>query len=109
MRHRTLTALAAAAAAALLALAAPATVAEAATGQVVVFSTEAQPLDVYTDPTGCQKLPPLAHVLDNLTDAPIRVYADPYCTVPATLPDGAPGTLRPNYGTHVTGIGSFRA
>ncbi|WP_042421426.1 hypothetical protein [Streptacidiphilus anmyonensis] len=82
--------------------------AQAATGQVVVFSTELQPLDVYQNPTGCVKLPLLAHVLDNLTDQSIRVYADPNCTVPATLPDAnGVGSLPPNHGSHVTGIGSF--
>ncbi|MBD0734692.1 hypothetical protein [Streptomyces sp. CBMA29] len=85
------------------------TPAQAATGQVVVFSVEGQPLKVYQDPTGCQRLPSLAHVLDNLTDQPVRVFADPFCTVPATLPTTGVGVLPPGYGTHVTGVGSFSA
>ncbi|MBF9069250.1 hypothetical protein [Streptacidiphilus fuscans] len=85
--------------------------AQAATGQVVVFSTELQPLDIYQNPTGCQKLPPLSHVVDNLTDSTIRVYADPFCTIPASLPGsgGGVGTLAAGYGTHVSGVGSFSA
>jgi hypothetical protein len=83
--------------------------AHAATGQVVVFSTEVQPLEVHQDPSGCHQLPPLAHVIDNLTDATIKVYADPFCTIPATLPISGIGELPPGYGTHVTGVGSFSA
>ncbi|WP_335974406.1 MULTISPECIES: hypothetical protein [Streptomycetaceae] len=104
---RLITTAAALAAAAVVGLAsAPA---QAASGQVVVFSTEVQPLDTYQDPSGCQQLPPLAHVLDNLTDAPIKVYADPFCTIPATLPSSGIGVLAPGYGTHVSGVGSFSA
>ncbi|MFF7159537.1 hypothetical protein [Streptomyces sp. NPDC008139] len=86
-----------------------ATPAQAATGQVVVFSVEGQPLKVYQDPTGCQRLPVTAHVLDNLTDQPVKVFADPFCTLPATLPTSGVGVLPPGYGTHVTGVGSFSA
>ncbi len=81
--------------------------AQAAGGQIVLFSTELQPLNVYQNPVGCQQLPPTAHVLDNLTDQPVMVYADPKCTIPATLPVSGLGVLRPGYGSHVTGIGSF--
>lgn len=100
------TAAALAAAAAVGLAAAPA---HAATGQVVVFSTEVQPLDVYQDPSGCNRLPALAHVLDNQTDQDIRVYADPFCTIPATLPVSGIGVLPAGYGTHVSGVGSFSA
>jgi hypothetical protein len=99
----TFSALAAAAAVAALGLAAAAP-AQAATGQVVVFSTEIQPLDVYTDPTGCHRLPITSHVIDNLTDQPIHVFLDPFCTVPAPIP-----VLAPNYGSHVSNVGSFSA
>ncbi|WP_034089301.1 hypothetical protein [Streptacidiphilus albus] len=81
--------------------------AQAANGQIVLFSTEFQQLKTYQDPVGCQQLPPTAHVLDNLTDQPVMVYADPFCTIPATLPVSGLGVLRPGYGSHVTGIGSF--
>ncbi|MGW5263485.1 hypothetical protein ACWEQG_21150 [Microbispora sp. NPDC004025] len=75
--------------------------AHAATGQVVVFSTEHQPLDIYTDPTGCYKLRITAHSLDNQTDAPVAVYADPFCLTPGI-------TVQPGYGAHLTpGSGSF--
>ncbi|MFE9423486.1 hypothetical protein ACFYNO_11060 [Kitasatospora sp. NPDC006697] len=83
---------------------------QAATGKVVVFSTELQPLKVYENPTGCNQVPATAHTLSNETDGTIRVYADPFCTLPASLPlTGAIGELPAGYGTHVTGVGSFRA
>jgi hypothetical protein len=68
--------------------------AQAVSGQVVVFSTEAQPLDTYQDLSGCRQLPPPAHMLDNPTDAPVKVHADTFCTLPATLPPGI-GALAP--------------
>ncbi|MBS2545297.1 hypothetical protein KGQ19_00295 [Catenulispora sp. NL8] len=83
--------------------------AQAATGSVVVFSTELQPLTVYTNPQGCQQLPTLAHVLDNETSSDIQVFADPFCAIPVTLPIGGNGVLPAGCGTHITGGGSFRA
>jgi hypothetical protein len=83
--------------------------AQAATGQVVVYSSQFQPLDVYRDPKGCNQLPPFAHVLDNLTDSTITVYADPWCTVPFAEDGLSFGRLAAGYGTHVTGAGSFSA
>jgi hypothetical protein len=75
--------------------------AHSATGQVVVFSTEFQPLGIYTDPTGCTKLPIAAHSLDNQTDAEVVVYADPFCLAPGI-------TVKPGYGAHPSpGSGSF--
>ncbi|GLW55734.1 hypothetical protein Kpho01_37450 [Kitasatospora phosalacinea] len=87
-----------------LGLAAPApAAARAASGDVVVFSTEAQPLDVYRDPAGCQQLPGLAHVLANQTDRPVKVYGNPFCLGPSVV-------AQPGYGTHVPGgAGSFSA
>ncbi|WP_285738937.1 hypothetical protein [Kitasatospora phosalacinea] len=87
-----------------LGLAAPAPAApRAASGDVVVFSTEAQPLDVYRDPAGCQQLPTLAHVLANQTDRPVKVYGNPFCLGPSVV-------VQPGYGTHVPGgAGSFSA
>ena len=96
-----LAALATAAAVATVGLAA-APAQAAATGQVVVFSTEIQPLDVYQDPSGCHKLPPLSHVIDNLTDQPITIYADPFCLTPGLV-------VQPGYGSHVVNVGSFSA
>ncbi|MEU3609757.1 hypothetical protein AB0E83_30595 [Streptomyces sp. NPDC035033] len=88
------------AAGSMLGLAAPA---QAAAGDVVVFSTEVQPLDVYHDPTGCQALPALAHVLTNQTDRPVKIYGNPFCLGPSL-------TVQPGYGTHVPGgAGSFSA
>ncbi|WP_219471106.1 hypothetical protein [Nonomuraea rhizosphaerae] len=75
--------------------------AQAATGQVVIFEVEATPLTVYTDPTGCKKLPLGAHVLNNQTDRPVRIYGDPLCLGPFM-------TVQPGYGSHVqAGSGSF--
>ncbi|MFE8935986.1 hypothetical protein ACFYNX_00625 [Streptomyces sp. NPDC007872] len=74
-----------------------------AVGEVVVFSTEAQPLDVYRDPAGCQRLPTVAHVLTNRTDKPVKVYGNPFCLGPSL-------TVQPGYGTRVPGgAGSFSA
>ncbi|RSS42487.1 hypothetical protein [Streptomyces sp. WAC08241] len=74
-----------------------------AVGEGVVFSTEAQPLDVYRDPAGCQRLPTVAHVLANRTDEPVKVYGNPFCLGPSL-------TVQPGYGTHVPGgAGSFSA
>ncbi|TQF07644.1 hypothetical protein E6W39_29405 [Kitasatospora acidiphila] len=83
--------------------------AQAASGQVVVYSTQLRPLDVYKDPHGCTKLPLDAHVLDNLTDSTITVYTDPYCTFPLTENALTLGQLKPGHGTHVSGTGSFKA
>ncbi|MFH8341797.1 hypothetical protein [Streptomyces sp. AM6-12] len=77
--------------------------AQAASGDVVVFSTEVQPLDVYHDPVGCHRLPALAHVLSNLSDEPVRIYGNPFCLGPSLA-------VQPGYGTHVPGgAGSFSA
>ncbi|WP_240509850.1 hypothetical protein [Streptomyces malaysiense] len=75
----------------------------AASGDVVVFSTEVQPLDVYHDPAGCRRLPALAHVLSNLSDQPVRIYGNPFCLGPSLV-------VQPGFGTHVPGgAGSFSA
>ncbi len=90
-----------AAAAATAAFAAVPAPADAATGQVVVFSSELVPAATYSDPSGCNVLPPLAHIVVNLTDAPITVYADPLCIFPALV-------IGPGFGAHVpTLAGSF--
>jgi hypothetical protein len=92
------------------ALAATAAPAHAATGSVVIFSTEIQPIARYLNPGNtCQSVPLTSHVLLNLTDSPIKVYADPFCSIPATLPITGLGVLQPGYGTHVVGVGSFSA
>ncbi|PZH01616.1 hypothetical protein C1I97_22150 [Streptomyces sp. NTH33] len=38
----------------------------------MVFSTEAQPLDVYRDPAGHPQLPTVANVLTNQTNRPVK-------------------------------------
>ncbi|MDI3405566.1 hypothetical protein [Streptomyces cavernicola] len=88
-----------AAAASTLGMVAPAQAADA--GDVVVFSTEFQPLDTYENPQGCHKLPLAAHTLTNRTDKPVTVHADPFCVTPGL-------TIMPGYGSHVApGTGSF--
>lgn len=92
-----------AAAGAVLALTGATPAPRAAPGTVTVFSTELQPLDVYTDPSGCNQLPTLAHVLMNQTDRPVKVYGNPFCLGPSL-------SVQPGYGTHVPGgAGSFSA
>jgi hypothetical protein len=69
--------------------------ASAATGEVVVFSAEVVPLDVYENPRGCYALPEGAHVLANRTDRAVRVYGAPGCF-------GLPVvTVEESWGSHV--------
>ncbi len=78
-----------------------ATAASAATGEVTVFETETTRLTTYADPSGCHKLPLAAHVLNNHTDRPVRIYGDPFCAGPSV-------TVQPGFGSHVApGSGSF--
>ncbi|MGW1840102.1 hypothetical protein [Streptomyces sp. NPDC002067] len=89
------------AAAVALGVAGPAVAAGPEGGEVAVFSTEAQPLDVYRDPEGCHALPAAAHVLANLTDRPVKVYGNPFCLGPSVV-------VLAGHGTHVPGgAGSF--
>ncbi|GAA1973759.1 hypothetical protein [Amycolatopsis minnesotensis] len=77
--------------------------ASAATGKVIVFEVEITSLTTYDNPSGCKKLPPLAHVLVNETDSPVKIYGDPFCLSPSL-------TVRPGYGSHVApASGSFSA
>ncbi len=88
--------------AAAMALALPGS-ALADSGDVTVFETEVQPLTTYDSPSGCEKLPPAAHVLTNRTDEPVRIYGDPFCTGPSL-------SVPPGHGSHVApGSGSFSA
>jgi len=89
--------------AAMMVATAAVTPAYAATGEVDVFSTELQPLARYANPHGCYQLPITAHVLMNLTSSPVILYADPFCAGPAVL------MVRPSFGSHVVGFGSFAA
>jgi hypothetical protein len=72
----------------------------AATGRVVVFNNEVVHLTVYEDPSGCYALPVGAHVVTNLTNGDIRIYADLMCLSPSL-------TVKPGYGSHVSAVGSF--
>lgn len=73
----------------------------AATGEVVVFGTEVEPLTTYDNPSGCYKLPMTAHVLVNKTDGPVQIYGDPFCMSPSL-------SIQPGFGSHVaSGSGSF--
>ncbi|MFJ5933644.1 hypothetical protein [Streptomyces sp. NPDC093071] len=98
--RRSLVTLLLASGAALGLLQTPATAAE---GTVTVFQTEAHPLAVYENPRGCHRLPAAAHVLNNTTDGPVRIHADPFCLGPSL-------TVAPGRGSHVApGSGSFSA
>jgi hypothetical protein len=84
-----------------LMLATATTPAQAATGQVVVFSTEITPLKTYENPEGCYSFPPFAHVLNNQTDEPVTIHSDPFCVTPGPV-------VLPGFGMHVPeGYGSF--
>jgi hypothetical protein len=89
--------------AALMAASAPAHAADPATGQVIAFTNELQPVTVTVNPVGCTKLPVLAHVLINQTDRTVQLYADPNCLFPS-VPFV---TVRPGHGSHVSAVGSF--
>ncbi|MFI9450005.1 hypothetical protein [Amycolatopsis sp. NPDC052450] len=79
----------------------PSPPAEAAAGNVVVFSTEFQRLDTFRNPEGCNKLPVAAHVLANLSSSDLVIHGDPFCLTPGL-------TVRAGYGSHVAaGSGSF--
>ena len=75
--------------------------AQAAAGRVAVFSTEFTPVKIYNSPRGCNKLPPDAHVLVNLTNTEIVVHGDPFCLTPGLV-------VKEEYGSHVpAGSGAF--
>ncbi|WP_231493761.1 hypothetical protein [Nocardiopsis sp. CNT312] len=74
--------------------------ASAATGEVVVFTTEFEGLRHYPDPQGCHRLPPSAHVLVNLTDGLVTLHADPFCAGPGTV-------VEPDHGWHAPPSGLF--
>ncbi|MFD3683285.1 hypothetical protein ACFWTE_00500 [Nocardiopsis sp. NPDC058631] len=76
--------------------------AQAATGEVVVFTTEFEDLVRYADPASgsCVRLPATAHVLVNLTDANVRLHADPLCFGPGV-------TVEPDRGWHAPPSGLF--
>jgi hypothetical protein len=84
------------------ALAMAAAPANAQSGEVVVFQNEFLPLTQYADPAGCYNMPALAHVIDNLTDQPIKLYTTPNCFGPYV-------EIQPGYGSHIHGFGSFSA
>ncbi|MGH3761626.1 hypothetical protein [Actinophytocola sp.] len=68
----------------------------AAKGVVLVFEHEFTSTTRFVNPSGCIKLPPLAHVLTNQTDAFVRVYADPLCLTPSiVVPPGSGSHLAP--------------
>ncbi|MCX2729651.1 hypothetical protein OOZ19_05335 [Saccharopolyspora sp. NFXS83] len=93
-----------AATAAILAAGFPAATASAAsTGQVLIFSTEFEPVTTYDAPSGCHQAPSTAHVLINETDEAVRIYADPFCATGSLV-------VAPGHGAHVPpGTGSFHA
>jgi len=79
----------------------PSPPAQAAAGNVVVFSTEFERLETYRNPEGCNKLPIAAHVLVNLSSSEVVVHGDPFCLTPGF-------TVNQGFGSHVApGSGSF--
>ena len=74
----------------------------AATGRVVVFSTELTPLEIYENPHGCHAIPVTSHVLVNLMTSRIVVYGNPFCF-------GLGLPIAAGYGSHVVPPGSFFA
>ncbi|MFL1431724.1 MULTISPECIES: hypothetical protein [unclassified Nocardiopsis] len=76
--------------------------AHAATGEVVVFTTEFEDLLRYPDPASgsCTALPPAAHVLVNLTDAEVRMHAGRGCLGPGVA-------VAPDRGWHAPPSGLF--
>ena len=76
--------------------------AQAATGEVVVFTTEFEDLVRYSDPApgSCVRLPDTAHVLVNLTDANVRLHAGTRCFGPGV-------TVAPDRGWHAPPSGLF--
>ncbi|WP_340688030.1 hypothetical protein LCL61_18770 [Amycolatopsis coloradensis] len=99
MNRLVIAALSAASAGALMIVASPP--AQAAAGEVVVFSTEFQRLDTYRNPEGCHKLPIAAHVLANRTSAEVVIHGDPLCLTPGMR-------VQAGFGSHVpSGTGSF--
>ncbi|HWE88244.1 MAG TPA: hypothetical protein VG317_02120 [Pseudonocardiaceae bacterium] len=73
-----------------------------ATDKIIIFSTEFQPLDQYENPSGCLQMPPLAHIIVNLTDKPVTAYGFPGCVGPSIF------TVKPGFGIHTAGFGSVR-
>lgn len=76
--------------------------AQAATGEVIVFTTEFEELTTYQDPASgsCRPLPPTAHVVINRTDADVFIHAGRTCFVP-----GVP--VAPDHGWHAPPSGMF--
>lgn len=76
--------------------------AHAATGEVVVFTTEFEDLVRYSDPESgsCVRLPATAHVLVNLTDTDVSLHAGTRCAGPGV-------TVEPDRGWHAPPSGLF--
>jgi hypothetical protein len=71
--------------------------------EVVVFSDELTPLQVYENPTGCVQLPTTATQLNNQTDQVVTLYGDPFCMTPGI-------TVQPGHGARLApGTGAFAA
>lgn len=76
--------------------------AHAATGEVVVFTTEFEDLVRYEDPASgsCTPLSPTAHVLVNLTDTEVSLHPGRGCF-------GSGVTVSPDRGWHAPPSGMF--
>ncbi|MBW4718455.1 hypothetical protein [Saccharothrix obliqua] len=90
--------------AALATTALTAPVANAAAGEVIVYTAEVVPVAVFKDPKGCHAVPNGAHVLVNRTDEEVEVYGVPGCLGLPIL------AVEKSYGSHVPpAAASFRA
>ncbi|PRY02374.1 hypothetical protein [Allonocardiopsis opalescens] len=74
----------------------------ASTGEVIVFTTEAEQLVTHRDlPSGsCHRLPATAHVLVNRSDSDLFIHANPSCMGPGVR-------VAPDRGWHAPPSGLF--
>ncbi|RKS09722.1 hypothetical protein DFP74_5464 [Nocardiopsis sp. Huas11] len=76
--------------------------AQAATGEVIVFTTELEELTTYQDPASgsCMALPATAHVVINRTDADVYIHPGRTCFLPGVQ-------VAPDHGWHAPPSGMF--
>jgi hypothetical protein len=74
----------------------------AATGDVIVFTTEFEEITTYQDPGSgsCTRLPATAHVVINRTDSDVFIHGGPFCSGPGAL-------VAPEHGWHAPPSGFF--
>ncbi|ASU82555.1 hypothetical protein CDO52_06945 [Nocardiopsis gilva YIM 90087] len=74
----------------------------AATGEIIVFTTEFEEITVYQDPASgsCRRLPATAHTVINRTDADVFIHAGTSCFGPGVQ-------VAPDRGWHAPPSGMF--